>query len=327
MRRDPRLVLSAALVPIAAAVFATALAAQPRPPDNVRTRHVDLWSDGTRISGDLFHPADWSQDQKRPAIVMSHGWGGTRAHLNAAYAPFFAAAGFMVLTIDYRGWGDSDSKLVIVGKQPAPSEKGEVTVTAHAVREVVDPFDQTEDIRNAITFIQGEPGVDAGRIGLWGSSYSGGHVIWVAAHDPRVKATVSQVGSMDSVAFIRESGFLPGGLEEAHRQAVARARGEAPAYATSEPAPGLQGTPDYTRIAHYSPRDVAHRVQAAALIIDAENEELFDIRDNGRAVYAILKNRVPAKYHVVKGATHYDVYRDGREEALELAIDWFEEHL
>ena len=327
MRRNPHVALSVALILILAAVFASKSAAQPRLPENVESRHVDLWSDGTRISGDLFYPSDWSEDDERPAIVMSHGWGGTRQHLNTAYAPFFAAEGFVVLTIDYRGWGDSDSKLVIAGEQPAPNENGEVTVKAHAVREVVDPIDQTEDIRNAITYIQGEPGVDPQRIGLWGSSYSGGHVIWVAAHDPRVKATVSQVASMDSVEFIRDGRFLTGGLEEAHRLAVARVRGDAPAYPTSEPAPGLQGTPDYTRIAHYSPRDVAHQMKAAALIIDAENEELFDIRDNGRAVYAILKNRVPTKYHVVKGAAHYDVYREGREEALELAIEWYEEHL
>ena len=74
-------------------------------------------------------------------------------------------------------------------------------------------------------------------------------------------------------------------------------------------------------------RDVAHRVQAAALIIDAENEELFDIRDNGRAVHATLRNRVPTRYELVEGITHYGIYREKHETAVRLAIEWFEEHL
>ena len=68
-----------------------------------------------------------------------------------------------------------------------------------------------------------------------------------------------------------------------------------------EPAPGLSGSPYWARIAHYSPRQVAHQVQAAALIIDAGEEELFDIADNGRAVHALLRNRVPTKYVEIEG--------------------------
>lgn len=315
------------LISIAALLFLVGLAAFGQLPDNVQQRTVDLWSDGTRISGDVFSPEDRQASDKLPAIVMSHGWGGTRNHLNLAYAPFIAAEGFVVLTIDYRGWGDSDSRLVLQSEQPEPNDQGEVTVTVKAVREVVDPFDQTEDIRNAITFIQGEPGVDPERIGLWGSSYSGGHAIWVAAHDPRVKVTVSQAASMDSLDLIESGQYFDDDLEAAHQLAIAQARGDAAPYAESPPARGLYGTPDFARIAHYSPRSVAHRVQAAALIIDAENEEMFDISVNGRAVHAILRNRVPTEYHVVEGITHYDIYGEKRAEALALAIEWYKKHL
>ncbi len=292
--------------------------------DRVDRRTVDVWSDGTRLSGDVWTPKGHSANDRRGAIVMSHGWGGTRDHLNQAYAPWFAAEGFVVLTIDYRGWGDSDSRLVLLEDQPELPESGEITVEVKAVREVVDPFDQTEDIRNAITFIQGEPGVDPERIGLWGSSYSGGHVIWVAAHDPRVKVTVSQVGSMDSIGNLE---VLPGGAEAMAELRRRRARGEVEAWPTMPAAPGLRGTPHWTRITQYSPRDVAHQSRAAALIIDAENEELFDRLENGQAVYAILKNRVPAEYHVIEGIDHYGIYRQGREEALALAIEWYKKYL
>ena len=293
-------------------------------PEGVTQRGVDVWSDGTRLSGDLFLPPGFTEEDRRGVVVLAHGWGGTRDHLNQAYAPFLAAEGFVALTIDYRGWGDSDSRLVARKAQKQPAATGEVSVEVVAVREEVDPLDQTQDIRNAITWIQGEPGVDPERIGLWGSSYSGGHVIWVAAHDPRVKVTVSQVGSMDSKGIIET---LDGGWQALQAMERARARGDAAPYAEIPAREGLRGTPDYVSMAQYSPRDVAHQSRAAALIIDAEKEELFDIKEHGQAVHAILKNRVPTAYHVIPGITHYGIYREAREQALQLAIDWYREHL
>ena len=309
-----------------AAAFAVPAGAQDSLPENVEQRTVDVWSDGTRLSGDVFYPKEKNASSNYPAIVMSHGWGGTRDHLNRAYAPFFAAEGFVVLTIDYRGWGDSDSRLVIRGKQPELAEDGTVKVKVQAIRELVDPLDQTEDIRNAISWIEGEPGVDRDRIGLWGSSYSGGHVIWVAAHDRRVKVTVSQVGSMDSKDILSGGGG-PGSLEAAHEQRIKIARGDLPPVPIEPAQPGLTGSPYWARIAQYSARQVAHRVEAAALIIDAGNEELFDTADNGRAVYALLRNRVPTKYVEIAGIAHYGIYSEKRQEALDLAIDWYKEHL
>ena len=191
----------------------------------VDQRDVDVYSEGTRISGTVFRPAS-KTSQRLPAIVMSHGWGGVRSHLNTAYAPYFAAEGYVVLTIDYRGWGDSDSKLVIQGKMPEPDEAGMVHVRAKAIRELVDPFDQTADLGNAIDFIVGETGVDSARIGLWGSSYSGGHVVYVAAHDPRVKCIVSQVGSQDSAGMAEILFAARGGLAYPRAQATERARGK-----------------------------------------------------------------------------------------------------
>lgn len=319
-----RAVQGAVLLLFLQVAFSTASVAQGELPKGVGKQAVDLWSDGTRLSGDLFTPPGFDASDQRGAVVLSHGWGGTRGHLNQAYAPFIAEAGFVVLTIDYRGWGDSDSRLVMRKSPESPKKTGQVEVEAVAIREEVDPLDQTEDIRNAITWIQGQPGVDPERIGLWGSSYSGGHVIYVAAHDPRVKVTVSQVGSMDSKGMIET---LPGGWKALHAMQQARARGEAAPYPDEEPVPGLTGTPDYVSMAQYSPRDAAHMSRAASLIIDAGNEELFDIKEHGQAVYSILKNRVPVKYHVVPDIDHYGIYREAREEALAMAIDWYKKHL
>ena len=164
----------------------------------IESRHVDIWSDGTRLSGDLWYPKGLQSGDKLPAVILCHGWGGVRSHFNQAYAPEFATAGYVVLTFDYRGWGDSDSRLVIKGKMPEPDESGMITVRAQAIRELVDPFDQTEDIIHCIELsFRRTRSVDPDRIGLWGTSFGGGHVVYVAALDKRVKCIVSQVPAMD----------------------------------------------------------------------------------------------------------------------------------
>ena len=135
---------------------------------------VEIWSDGTRLAGDVFYPKATAEGEKLPTIVLCHGWGGTKSHLNRGIAPRFAAAGYLVLAFDYRGWGESDARLVVRGKMPEPDEDGYVTVKAQAIRQLVDPLDQQEDIDAAITFVEGEPHADPSRIGIWGSSFGGG---------------------------------------------------------------------------------------------------------------------------------------------------------
>lgn len=294
---------------------------------NVVSKHVDIYSDGTRMGGDIFHLASVSQTDKLPVIVLCHGWGGTRAHLNSSYARQFAAAGYLVVTFDYRGWGDSDSRLVIQGEMPKPGPDGLVKVDAKAIRELVDPFDQTEDIFNVLHFLQTEPLVDPERIGLWGTSYGGGHVLYVATRDPRVKCIVSQVGSMDSLG-IAQNALYQGGPDRARSEIILRARGEMdPVPQGVDLFPALRGTPYVSRMISYRPFESAAQLKIPMMIIDVEKEELFDIKDNGGKVYEIIKDKVPSKWEVFPSLTHYGIYGPGRKKATELAIAWFDEHL
>ena len=141
--------------------------------------------------GDLYEPTGLEAGAQVPAIVMSHGWGGTKEHLRR-YAPRFAKRGIIVLAFDYRGWGESDGRLVVDGAMPERSDEGLVTVRATEIRDVIDPWDQLLDIGHAIDFILGEPAVDPERIGYWGSSYSGAHAIWLAAHEDRLRCVISR---------------------------------------------------------------------------------------------------------------------------------------
>ena len=290
-------------------------------------RDITLWSDGTRLSGVLLYPKDREEGEKLPAIVLCNGWGGTKAFLmRSGIAPRFAAAGYVVINYDYRGWGDSDSRLVVRGPMPEPDKDGTVTVKAQAIREVVDPFDQQEDIDAAVSYVHGEPMVDKARIGLWGTSFGGGHVIYRAAHDSRVACVVAQVGSMPDDWTKR----MPGRLKGVYKQKSDRARGLVDPVPQGGGSPGgLKGTPHWERIALFNPGQYADRVRVPTLLIDAEKEHYFKIEENSRRVHEILKKSgVPTEYHVLIGKKHYDVYGGQTlDEVMKLEISWFDKYL
>ncbi|UCF91119.1 MAG: alpha/beta fold hydrolase [Desulfobacterales bacterium] len=106
-----------------------------------------------------------------PAIVMAHGYSAVKEMYLDSFADVFCEAGFAVLVYDNRNLGASDGE-----------PRGEI-----------DPWRQINDYRDAITFAGTLSEVDKARIGVWGSSYSGGHVIVVGALDRRVKCVVCQV--------------------------------------------------------------------------------------------------------------------------------------
>lgn len=253
---------------------------------------------------------------------MGHGWGGTAAQLRSV-ALDFARAGYLSITFDYRGWGDSDSRVILTG--PAPKEKMSQRFTAEVleVREVVDPLDMTTDWLNVLHWAQGAPQCDKTRIGLWGTSYSGGHVIYVAARDPRVKATVSQVASMDS----RPGAHRGVDLKLAYEEGTKRARGE-----IGYPPPrarvvgNLSGGPVREKLILYAPiEDVEKASHCAMLFINAEKEELFDNGDHATKAYN--RARGPKKLVEIPGITHYGIYTAARVQATKVAIEWFDEHL
>ena len=179
------------------------------------------------------------------------GLGGLKQRANVRISPQFAEAGYVVFTFDYRGWGDSDSRLVVMSDIPKPDADGTAEVTARPYRQVIDPYDQQEDIDAALCFVSGESMVDVDRIGLWGTSFGGGHVIWRAAHDKRPKCVVAQVGSMDS--HTRFS--TPDAREKLRQEKTRRARGELTPYPTPAERvqlPGLRGTPFNAKFLNFS---------------------------------------------------------------------------
>ena len=116
----------------------------------------------------------------RPCVVMGHGFGAPRDAGLLPFAERFAAAGLEVVVFDYRGFGTSDG----VPRQDVHHRK------------------HRQDYHSAIAAARALPGVDPERIVLWGSSYSGGHVVAVAAQDQRVAAVIAQGAAMDGLAAL-----------------------------------------------------------------------------------------------------------------------------
>ncbi len=284
-------------------------------------RTVTFYSEGSRITGDLFLPDGMKAGERRPGIVLCHGFTGIRAGILPDYARAFCQAGFVALTFDYRGFGDSEGtqwRLI--------------------------PLEQIDDIRNAITYLEGCPEVDVERIGLWGTSFGGGHAPYTAAIDSRVKAVVGQVGFGDGERLILDSrGYaervrLRKALADDRARRVREGTGEAldamtilnAAQTRAFLEPFLQEFPamksmmsleTMEKTLEYKPIDVVDRISPRPLLlIGARDDDTCPI-EGYEKLYE--RAREPKKL-VVLPITHYEIYA-GKwlEESSRLACDWF----
>lgn len=284
----------------------------------INQRRVDVYSEGNRMTGYVYTAAAAAPGAKLPTIIMGHGWGGVQAQLRKD-AMEFASEGFLVLTFDYRGWGESDSRVIL--QKPAEDPK-QLTFSAEvqAIREVVDPLDMAADWQNAIHWVHGEAQVDTTRIGLWGSSMGGSYVVYAAAHDARVKAVHSQVtGGLRGALWVTpQSGALA--------EATARARGERGYPTPGETIGGLRGAPITSRFAHYNPLEDIAAVNGVALqFVLSEHEQYLDNEEHAIAAYKRYQG--PKNLVVLEDTKHYDIYWKAREQAHVLARTWFDKHL
>jgi len=296
---------------------------------NFTVNTVKIWSEGTRIAGDLYRPKSIAPDEQRPAIILSHGWGGTKTHLASIAARLASEGGYICLAIDYRGWGESDSRLQIIGETPEPDANGEATVKVKVIRTVVDPWDQLTDIQHAIDYISGEPNVDIQKLGYWGSSYSGGHAVWLAAHEPRLACSYGQVPAADSRDLLRTSFEEHDVAKRIQPMATQRARGEiAPVPQGVDKAPRLNGWPVLEKVLRYNPVEDARRIGIPLCIVDAENEELYDRHTTGKLAFERARaNGSGAEYHVIEGITHYGIYGPAAKQAGDITLAFYGKHL
>jgi dienelactone hydrolase len=266
-----------------------------------------------------------------PGITMAHGYAGVREHGLERFARVFAEAGFVVLVHDHRGFGASEGE----------------------PRFDVDPWRQIADWRSAISYLESHPTVDPDRIGLWGTSYAGGHAIVLGATDRRLRAVVAQVPTIsgyqqslrrvppDQVPAL-EASFIDDDRrqfcgEPPATQAVVSADPAVPASYRSPDAiafytqPAPEGvwqnivTIRSTRAARmYEPGTWISRVSPTPLMMIVGVNDAITLADIALAAYE--RALQPKKLVTIAGG-HFDAYLKGFDDSSAAACAWFTEHL
>lgn len=268
---------------------------------------------------------------RHPAITMAHGFAGVKEHGLERFARAFAAAGFVVLVHDHRNFGASGG----------------------APRNDIDPWTQIADWRGAISYLESRPDVDPARIGLWGTSYAGGHAIVLGATDRRVRCVVAQVPTIsgyeqglrrvspDDVPAL-ERAFNEDdrrGLrgERPRRQAVVSADPSVPAAYRAPEAIGFYLQSDAadrwenevtlrsTRAARmYEPGIWISRVSPTPLLLVVARDDRLTATDLALAAYE--RALEPKRLAVIPGG-HFAPYAEQFALAEGAATGWFREHL
>jgi fermentation-respiration switch protein FrsA (DUF1100 family) len=141
---------------------------------------VTFFSDGAKISANLYLPANYKNAGKTPGIVVCGGYTSEKEGRSAQVVPPLTAAGFACLIFDYRGWGESEGE-----------------------RNRLICSEQVEDIKSATSYLLQRDEVDAEKVGLVGLSLGGSHVVSAGAEDQRVKYVVGMFGVGDGARWLR----------------------------------------------------------------------------------------------------------------------------
>jgi len=291
---------------------------------------ISYYSDGLKLSGLLSKP-DNSQGKKFPGVVLVPGFMSTADAFFPGFAEEFKAAGFVSLTMDFRGFGESEG-----------------------VRGEVIPYLQIYDASNAISYLQSRPEVNPDKIAILGVSLGGGEVAYIAARDRRVKAVASMVlvgegerrmrrfrteqqwetlmqkvredrinravtgKSKDFHGFLNEGTdsvlIMPPDLSHSLKEAeqVEKEKGNKTTLAT------VDGWLDY------KPEEIIDKVSPTPILFVQAEKDVLEADD---ADILYRKAKEPKKLFTMKDAVHFDVYGKRTDEAMKPVLEWFKQYL
>lgn len=284
---------------------------------------VEFNSGGQTVVADMYMPQEGAKNAA--AIILCHGFAGVKELLLPSFAEYFANAGFVAMTFDYRGFGGSDG------------EMGRLV-----------PALQVEDIRNAITFLAECSEVDSTRIGLWGTSFGGANAIVASAQDPRVKALSVQLTFADGETVItstmsdeEKSKFLSTieKMEEKKRKTgkemmvpIVKVLNDEQSKAFykqyADDCSALKIKIPFLTVAEtlrYKPVESISSVNVPVLITAATKDSVNPVSES-HALYTAAN--YPKELYEIDGATHYELY-SGKlfELAAKKQLDWFNQYL
>ena len=295
-------------------------------PEGVTRREVTYYSDDVACFAVMFYPKNFSATAKTPGIVLGQGWAGVHNSIEK-YGARLAERGFVAMVIDYRGWGASDGFVTL--NERVKNDDG-VRFTRKKADVVIKrtrllPLKQVEDVRNAMSYLQGEPGVDPDRIGLWASSSAGGNSIVVAAQDARVKAIVMQVPAISGRRSPKGPYELKGRtLEDAIQRARTGQGAQMEAGFSTRRMVDLESS---QAAAEYRPFRYLKQVgPRPVLFIVAQHEQLFSNEDNAYAASKVLEG--PTKVLEIPNISHFDIFvGEPFQISANAAADWFRQYL
>lgn len=297
-------------------------------------RDITFTSQGLRCAGWLYVPDELPAGQRVPAIVMANALSSVKEIYLSNYAERFVAAGFVTLVFDYRYFGGSEGE----------------------PRCQMFPYEQQEDIRNAITWLSDQPEVDPNRIGGWGISYGGAHMMYLAAYDKRIKAVVATVPSMNNwEAFLHNMGSegLAQFLGFLTQDRIARYKTGVVNYMKvvstgGEPSmvPGPEAYEFYThagntvapnwrnqvtiesieKAVEYDPTSPIHLISPTPLLMVVSKDDQYIPPELTTAAY---ERALQPKDIIILPCSHIDVYNTEPwvSKVAAPAVNWFKQHL
>jgi len=290
-------------------------------------RPVTFYSEGVKLVGDVYAPDDLRPGERRAGIVLCHGYTGVKDLYLPDNAGVLNDAGYVAMAFDYKGWGDSEGP-----------------------RSRLAPWSRVADVQAALTYLGALPEVDPRRLGIYGTSYGGATVVWVAAIDPRVRCTVSVVGIghgrrwMRSVRRPDEWFDL---LARAEADRVTRARdGQSELVERSEILLPDRQSAELAAAARrnnpaavnripleyvddtlaFNPEWVVDRIAPRPVLFITTDGDRLVPPEESESLYA--RAGEPKKLVVLRGYGHYEVYTEPAfSEVMRATLDWYGQHL
>jgi len=291
------------------------------------SKPVSFYSEGVKLAGDLFLPADVKPGDRRAGIVLCHGYTGVRSIYLPDNARVLAEAGYVVMSFDYKGWGDSEG----------PKSR-------------LAPYSRVADVQAALTFLSAQPEVDAARLGIYGTSYGGATVVFVAAVDLRVRCVVSVVGVGNGARWMRsvrrpdeyhdlltraaadrDKRVLTGVSDLADRNEVllpdrqsaelgAAARRDNPAAVTQLPLEFVDDT------LGFNPEWIVDRIAPRPVLFITTDDDRLVPPQESEAMF--VRAGEPKRLVVLQGFGHYEVYGgEAFRQVMDETVAWYKTHL
>ena len=290
-------------------------------------RAVEFYSEGVKLVGDVYTPDGLGAGEKRAGVLLCHGYTGVKDLYLPDNAEALIQAGYVVMTFDYKGWGESEG-----------------------TRSRLAPYGRVIDVQAAMTFLGLQPEVDSQRIGLYGTSYGGATVSWVGAVDQRAKCIVSVVGIGHGARWMsrvrrvdewfdlqerserdREKRATTGKSEQVERSEIllpdrqsaelaAAARRNNPAAVSTIPLEYVDDT------IGFNPEWIVDRISPRPILFITTDDDRLVLPEESEQLYAHAKE--PKKLVMLKGYGHYEMYVEPAfSEVMAATLEWYQQYL